>query len=83
MPLQKPHPSAFMTVLDALGVKDPAAAVFVGDRRLDDISGARAVGMRTVLRPNPMIVENEGADPDAVIESLPELLPLVDAWATG
>ncbi len=83
MPFQKPHPSAFRTALDALGVDEPAAAVFVGDRRFDDISGARAVGMRTVLRPNRMIAETQGADPDAVIESLPELLGLVDAWSTG
>jgi putative hydrolase of the HAD superfamily len=81
MPFQKPHPSAFTAALDAVGVTDPRTAVFVGDRRFDDISGARAVGMRTVLRPNPMISENTDAEPDAVIGALPELLALVEAWS--
>src|SRR3954468_17306068 len=52
MPFQKPHPSAFRSALDAVGVEHPGRAVFVGDRPLDDISGASAVGMRTVLRHN-------------------------------
>ena len=43
----KPHPQAFGALLEALGV-EAAAAVFVGDRLRDDISGAAAVGMRTV-----------------------------------
>ena len=33
------------------GRRDPATAVFVGDRPWDDISGAQSTGMRTVLRP--------------------------------
>ena len=36
----KPHPEAFLAVLGQLGVA-PAAAVFVGDRPVDDISGAK------------------------------------------
>ncbi len=79
MPFQKPHPTAFRAALDALGVDDPSTAVFVGDRRWDDISGATAVGMRTVLRPNPM-VDDAGPPPDARIAALPELVGLVDAW---
>ena len=47
--VDKPHPSAFQAVLAALGVTDPARALFVGDRPHSDIAGARAVGMRTVL----------------------------------
>jgi putative hydrolase of the HAD superfamily len=79
MEFQKPHPSAFVAALDALGVVDPSTAVFVGDRPWDDISGARAVGMRTVLRPNPLVTD-AGPDADASIAALPELLDLVDAW---
>jgi len=79
MPFQKPHPSAFLAAAGALGV-EPAAAVFVGDRPWDDVSGARAVGMRTVLRPNPFAPDIDGIAPDARIERLPELVGLVEGW---
>ena len=74
----KPHAEAFWAVLTPLGV-EPADAVMVGDRPVDDISGARAVGMRAVLLPNPQVPLSAVA-PDATISSLPELLPLVDGW---
>ena len=79
MPYQKPHPSAFLTAADALGV-EPGRAVFVGDRPWDDISGAKAVGMRTVLRPNPLVPDTDGSEPDARIARLPELVGLLDRW---
>jgi putative hydrolase of the HAD superfamily len=80
MPFQKPHPSAFLTAAETVGV-DPARAVFVGDRLWDDISGAQAVGMRAVLRPNPLIPPIDGIVPDAEIEALADLVPLVEKWA--
>ena len=83
MPFQKPHPSAFLSACEALEVTDPGRAVFVGDRPWDDVTGARRAGMRAVLRPNPLIASvNGAADPDAVVERLPELVALVDAWRT-
>ena len=82
MPFQKPHPSAFVTAADALGV-DPERAVFVGDRPWDDISGAQAAGMRTVLRPNPIAPDIDGIEPDARIRRLPELVEVVAAWRAG
>ena len=68
----------------AVGVDDPAACVFVGDRLFDDIHGAQAVGMRAVLVPHTTIPDaqrghTEGT-PDAVISTLPDLLPIIDAW---
>ena len=80
MPFQKPHPSAFIAAADALGVR-PERAIFVGDRPWDDISGARDVGMKTVLRPNPAAPDIDGIVPDARLDWLPELLDLVDAWS--
>ena len=79
MPFQKPHPTAFLAAAEALGV-EPQQAVFVGDRPWDDISGARAVGMATALRPNPAAPDVEGIEPDARIEALPELVELVQEW---
>lgn len=83
MPYQKPHPSAFRSALEALEISRPATAVFVGDRPWDDISGAKGVGMRAVLRPNPVVPDDEVALPDAVIATLPEVVDVVDRWRQG
>jgi len=80
MEFQKPHASAFRAALAELHVGDAGRAVFVGDRPWDDIVGAQQVGMRTVLRPNPLIADRTPVAPDAVIESLPELRALIDRW---
>ena len=74
----KPHPAAYRHVLKQLGVA-AADAVFVGDRLYDDIYGAKTVGMRTVLR-RDRGVPGYDVEPDAVIDRLPELIPLVDKW---
>jgi putative hydrolase of the HAD superfamily len=74
----KPHPEAFRAVLSALGVA-PSVAVFVGDRPVDDISGAKALGMRAVLIPNS-VVPGHPVEPDARISSLAELMPFIDEW---
>jgi putative hydrolase of the HAD superfamily len=75
----KPHPSVFLEALAAIGVTEPANAVFVGDRPFDDISGARGVGLRAVLRSGGS-VPGYDVEPDAVIERLPEVLDLVKRW---
>lgn len=45
--LRKPHPAVFEATLAKLGV-EPAEAVFVGDRRYEDMRGAKELGMTTV-----------------------------------
>ena len=75
----KPHADAFAQVVGALGVSEPAQVVFVGDRPYDDIHGAQQFGMKAVLRPNPN-VPTWNVTPDATIESLTELLSLIDVW---
>jgi putative hydrolase of the HAD superfamily len=81
----KPHPEAFGAVLAALGLDDPSAAVFVGDRRWDDIHGAQSVGMRTVLVPHSDIPDSQRGPvegrPDAVVQRLGDVLALVDLWS--
>ncbi|HEU4449769.1 MAG TPA: HAD family hydrolase [Gaiellaceae bacterium] len=44
---RKPHPAVFEVALGRLGV-EPADAVFVGDRRFEDVRGAKELGMTTV-----------------------------------
>ena len=84
LPWTKPHPSAFRAALDAVGVTDPARAVYVGDRPHDDISGAKGAGMRAVLVPHSDIpaVQQVPVDvhPDGVLHRLAELPELIAGW---
>ena len=75
----KPHPEAFRAVLGELGVR-AEDAVFVGDRPIDDISGAKAIGMRAVLVENSD-VPGHPTPPDARIHRLSQVLPLVEGWS--
>jgi putative hydrolase of the HAD superfamily len=79
LPRSKPHPSAFLASLQALGVGDPDRALFVGDRPYDDIHGAKSAGLKAVLRSNPLVPPYD-VEPDATIVALPELLPIVDSY---
>jgi putative hydrolase of the HAD superfamily len=79
----KPHPEAFRAAMAAVGVTNPAACVFVGDRPYDDVFGAKRAGMRAVLVPNSDVPAWPEAEPDAVIGRLADLAPLIDAWRRG
>ena len=73
----KPSPTIFRAALEQLGV-EAAAAVMVGDSPLDDIDGARALGMRAYL------IDREGRFPERsdalpTLLALPALLGLGDA----
>jgi putative hydrolase of the HAD superfamily len=80
----KPAPEAFRAALDAVDVRDPGHAVFVGDRLFDDIWGAGNVGMRTILVPHSDIpVDQRGhvvGEPDAVVQTLAEVGDVVAGW---
>ena len=84
IPWTKPHPEAFRAAMAAVGVGDPAHAVFVGDRPFEDVHGAKLAGMRAVLVPHsdlpPEQLRPVDTEPDAVIDRLIELLDLVDRW---
>jgi HAD superfamily hydrolase (TIGR01509 family) len=45
--VRKPAPEIFLRALDDLDV-DPVEAIFVGDRLVEDVQGAAAVGMTTI-----------------------------------
>lgn len=76
----KPHSEAFRAAMAAVGVSDPAACVFVGDRPFDDIHGAKSAGLRAVLIPNSDVPPYPGAEPDAVIQRLSELTSVIETW---
>jgi putative hydrolase of the HAD superfamily len=64
----KPSPSIFRAMLDLLEV-EPTQAAMVGDSLLDDVEGARAIGMRAFL------VDREGRFPGRE-DTLPSLYAL-------
>jgi putative hydrolase of the HAD superfamily len=64
----KPSPTIFLAALELLGV-EAHAAVMVGDSPLDDVEGARALGMRAYL------IDREGRFPERE-DALPTLLAL-------
>ncbi len=77
MGLRKPHPALFETPLAELGVP-PAEAVFVGDSPREDIRGAKAIGMHTVLTRQYRQAPLEDTTPDHIIWRLPEIVEYVD-----
>lgn len=79
----KPHPQIYRMALEGLGAS-PEEAVFVGDRPANDIAGANALGMLSVLmQPRATnaragaLVLPEDQQPDHTIRSLTELLAIV------
>jgi len=54
--------------------------VMIGDRQVDDVSGARAVGMRAIWRRNDSGFPASDVAPDAVVDALAELPPLLRSW---
>lgn len=79
----KPHPAIYQRILDMLEV-EPAQAVFVGDRPENDIAGANAAGLTSVLiRPSHRNYELNGSQPDYTIGQLSELLPILEKLETG
>jgi HAD superfamily hydrolase (TIGR01509 family) len=84
LPVTKPHPDAFRAALDAVGVADPARTVYVGDRPYDDVSGAKALGMRAVLVPHSDIPAHQQVPvdvaPDGVLARLADLPGLIADW---
>jgi putative hydrolase of the HAD superfamily len=79
LPSSKPHPSVFREVASRLGV--PAeACVMIGDRQIDDVSGARAIGMRAIWRRNDSGFPTSDVAPDAVVDALAELPDLLRSW---
>ena len=84
VPWTKPAPEAFAAAMNAVGVSDPGRCVYVGDRPYDDVSGAKAAGMRAVLVPHSDIPAHQqvpvDVTPDGVLRRLAELPELIADW---
>jgi HAD superfamily hydrolase (TIGR01549 family) len=74
----KPNPRIFQHALSGLSCV-PAQAVFVGDNPREDIQGAQQVGMRAVWMRSAEFPLG-AVRPDATIEALVELSPILQRW---
>ena len=79
LPRSKPHPSAFRTVAERLGVA-PDECVMVGDRMIDDVSGALATGMRGIWKRNDATPTREDITPSAIVDRVGEVPAIVAEW---
>ncbi len=78
----KPHPLIYLAILDKLQVS-PERSVFVGDRPLNDIAGAKKVGLISVLMAPPHLDRlEESIVPDFTITCLSQLLPILSYLET-
>ena len=76
----KPDSAIFELALDTAGAS-PGSVVHVGDDPVRDVSGAAAIGLRTVwMNPEGRTWPGEKR-PDAEIRSLDSLLSVIDAWS--
>lgn len=85
IPWTKPSPLAFEAAMTAVGVSDPGACVYVGDRLFDDVWGAHNAGLMAIHIPLSTIpaeqVGHTEGRPDAVVHSLAEIPAAVTALA--
>jgi FMN phosphatase YigB (HAD superfamily) len=78
---QKPHAAIFRRALELSGVA-PEDAVMVGDRMVQDVWGAKRLGMRAIWRRPLAGAPQEPVDvePDAVIDDMTELRAVLEPW---
>lgn len=74
--LKKPDSQIFLRALNRLNVS-PHEAVYVGDHPVNDIKGAKNVGIKTILKKNNQVVDiEEGAS----INRLLDIIHIVSEW---
>ena len=74
-PWRKPHPAIFLAALEALDVP-PENAAYVGDFPERDVVGAKAAGMKAILKYHPRRKVPPTIVPDASICRVADLLDL-------
>ncbi len=72
----KPHPTMFAAACAALGTA-PQEVLHVGDHPLEDVHGARDVGMKTAWVNRGRNPWQHGDEPDVTVASLSELADLL------
>jgi len=75
-PCRKPHPAIFLATAQALGVSAEKTA-YIGDYPERDIVGAKAAGMKAILKYHHRRTVPPSIVPDTTIRSVAELLNLL------
>jgi putative hydrolase of the HAD superfamily len=81
---RKPDPAIFYYAARLAGVPTGACA-YIGDKINRDIVGARRSGFRLAVQIKHKYddgIKDEGASPDAIIENMQELIPILEAVKT-
>ncbi|MCC6904989.1 MAG: HAD family hydrolase, partial [Anaerolineae bacterium] len=78
----KPHPLPFRLALESLDVK-AEEAIFIGDSPEHDVAGAHGVGMRAIWVRRESYAAIDSIRPDAAVDSLSEILSVLDSWQPG
>jgi len=74
----KPAPDPFHAAVDALGVQ-PDRAIHVGNSLASDVAGAKNAGVAAAWLANEAAADEDGPEPDHVLESMADLRDLVRA----
>lgn len=74
---KKPHPFIFKQGLDNLKI-EPEESIFIGDKLIEDIGGAKNIGMKTILKFKENRDYSAPINPDATIKDLSELRQMID-----
>ncbi|MCP5098511.1 MAG: HAD family hydrolase, partial [Chloroflexi bacterium] len=76
----KPNADPFLHVLEMMGIGGETA-VYVGDDPASDVVGGQSAGLRTVyVQSNQRFHTPNGVVPDAKIDNLSELMPILYKW---
>lgn len=70
--IRKPDPEIFKIALEKLKIS-PNRIIFIGDRLIDDIKGAKSVGMTAILKEKRIYTGEEEIIPDLVIKNISDL----------
>lgn len=77
--IRKPRPEIFLAALDALKAS-PREAAMVGNSLADDMAGAKHLGMRAIHVERDVLASHVDVDPDATVEQIRQVLPLIEEW---
>ncbi len=77
--IRKPRPEIFLAALDALKAR-PSEAAMVGNSLVDDMQGAKHLGMRAIHVERDAVASHSDVDPDATVEQIRQVLPLIEEW---
>ncbi|ETV92288.1 hypothetical protein, variant 1 [Aphanomyces invadans] len=76
----KPHRVLFERALSLLKL-DASHVVHVGDDYICDITGAKAVGMRTIWITSDPVDASMYPDADAIVRSIAEIIAVLETWS--